>query len=206
MELELEEEEDEEEDTAEAAATAAAFEKPEEQWSGEEPEKGLQAELLEQAEVISQPKAEPEVISQPKAEPCLQAMAEVEAVSAATEESNGRSSEAGWEERPEEGVSSLLLVCMFSPCLTPDQQFSCNVSECGGMLQKLQMLQRLQKQVYAEAARQHRLAGDSLLLWQELFLGFFHALFPLLFFFHPLFLITVSDAAVKSAGNAAAEP
>ncbi|XP_031415662.1 microtubule-associated protein 2 isoform X16 [Clupea harengus] len=114
LELELEEEEDEEEDTAEAAATAAAFEEPEEQWSGDEPEKGLQAELLEQAEVISQPKAEPEVISQPKAEPevisqpkaepCLQAMAEVEAVSAATEESNGRSSEAGWEERPEEAL------------------------------------------------------------------------------------------------------
>lgn len=133
-ELELEEEE---EDTAAAAATAAAFEEPEEQWSGEEPEQGPQAELLEQAEVLGEAQAEPG----------LQAATEAEAVSATPEESNGRSDEAGWEERPKEGVSSPSAISLHAFSLSDPkvQQFSSNLSECEGMLQTLQTLQMLQR-------------------------------------------------------------
>ncbi|XP_028847922.1 microtubule-associated protein 2 isoform X5 [Denticeps clupeoides] len=84
----------EEEETAEAAATAAAVEEQEEQWSGDEPEQGTPDELLDQAEVLSEPQALP----------CLQAGPELEAASVATEDSNGRTDEAGWEESPEEGL------------------------------------------------------------------------------------------------------
>lgn len=172
---ELELEEEEEEDTAAEAATAAAFEEPEEQWSGEEPEQGPQAELLEQAEVVGEAQAEPS----------LQAATEVEAVSAAPEESNGRSDEAGWEERPEEGVSSPLLACMLSPCLIRVQQSSSNLSECGGMLQTLQTLQMLQR---LQNKPLLKLQGNTGLLvicfrGKSFLFFFFHTLFPLLFFF-----------------------
>uniref|UniRef100_A0A3B1IGW4 Microtubule-associated protein 2 n=1 Tax=Astyanax mexicanus TaxID=7994 RepID=A0A3B1IGW4_ASTMX len=71
-------------------------EEEEEQWSGEEPEEEPPSQLLEQAEVVDEAQASP----------CPQA--EVQALTAGPEAPNGSAKEAGGEESPEKGVSSLL--------------------------------------------------------------------------------------------------
>lgn len=102
--------EEEEEETSEAAATAAALEEQEEeeeeeeQWSGEEPEQEPPSELLERAEVIGEAQALPG----------LQAEVHTQAATAANQAPNGRAEEAGGRESPAEGVSILLMTCMFS--------------------------------------------------------------------------------------------
>uniref|UniRef100_A0A3B4C7M9 Microtubule-associated protein 2 n=1 Tax=Pygocentrus nattereri TaxID=42514 RepID=A0A3B4C7M9_PYGNA len=87
---------EEEEDTAAAAAALEEQEELEEQWSGEEPEQEPPSQLLEQAEVVGEAQALP----------CPQA--EVQALTAGPGAPNGSAEEAGGEESPEKGVSSLV--------------------------------------------------------------------------------------------------